>query len=100
MESQLILILTLNTYQDSITRIPQQMHILDNISANQYITTLFKNPALVTSVHFKASQQKISQLCSVLNQYKRTWRTCPTCKTKLLDAVWLQLTAYKCTLFL
>jgi hypothetical protein len=58
MECQIILILTYNLYQENITRIPQQMHIIDNISATQYITTLFKNPVLVTSVHFKASQHK------------------------------------------
>jgi hypothetical protein len=89
MEFQLILILIRYTYHDSITRIPKQMHIPGNISTNQYITSLLKNPALVTSVHFKASQKKISQLRSELNQYKRT------SKTNLLDAVWLQLTAYQ-----
>jgi len=68
------------------------MHITDNISATQYNTTLFNNPVLVTSVHFKASQQKNSHLHSVLNRHKRTWRTC---KTNLLDAVRLQLTAYQ-----
>jgi len=57
-------------------------------------------PALDTSVHFKASQQKISQLRSVLNQHKRGRRTCPICKTNLIDAVWLQLTARQWTLFL
>jgi len=81
-----------DTYQDSITSTPQQMHIPDNISTNQYITTLLKNSAVITSVHFKASKQKISQLRSALNQYERT---CPTRKTNLLDAVWLQLTAYQ-----
>jgi len=41
MEYQIILILTHNRYQQNITRIPQQMHITDNISATQYITALF-----------------------------------------------------------
>ena len=48
------------------------MYITDNISATQYNTTLFNNPVLVTSVHFKASQQKNSHLHSVLNRHKRT----------------------------
>jgi len=48
MEFQTIIILTHNHYKDIITRIPQQMHNTDNISPNQYIKTLFKNPALVT----------------------------------------------------
>ena len=86
-------------------RTSQEFHnkctlLTHNISATQYITTLFTKPAPVTSVHFKASQQKNSHLCSALKKYKRTWRTCPTCKTNLLDAVWSQLTVYQWKLFL
>jgi uncharacterized protein (DUF1919 family) len=39
MEFQIILILTHKPYQKNTTRIPQKMHIIDNISATQYFTT-------------------------------------------------------------
>jgi uncharacterized membrane protein YqiK len=68
MEFQMILILTHNTHQDNVTRIPQQTHITENISATQYITTQLQNPVTVTSVHFKASPQETSQFRSVLYQ--------------------------------
>ena len=69
MEYQIILTLTHNHYQENITRIPQQMHIIDNISATKYITTLFKNPVLVCIA--KHHSKRTSQLHWVLNQCKR-----------------------------
>ena len=76
------------------------MHITDNISATQYITTLFKNSVLVTSVHFKASHKKKKKSHTFVRYWINIKRTCPTYKTNLLDAVSLQLTAYQWKHFL